>query len=189
MTKISEILLEGNEMIQNLLDVTYIDEQKIHLHISEIDLYEFMHEMLEQLRPLAEQKNIRIDMQLEVSELVIHTDTLKLRRIVDNILSNAIKFSHSGKDVQVMVKDEDDKIVISVKDEGQGMDGEDMKQLFKKFSRLKPIPTAGESSTGMGLYIVKKICEILEGEVWCDSTPGRGSTFYVKIPKKIKASS
>jgi len=74
--------------------------------------------------------------------------------------------------------------VIEVKDQGPGISDEDQKKLFGKFARLSAVPTGGESSTGLGLSIVKKLIEMMNGKVWCESEIGKGSSFFVGFPTK-----
>lgn len=76
----------------------------------------------------------------------------------------------------------DDYAIFAVRDEGLGICCEDQKKLFKKFTRLSSQPTGGESSNGLGLSIVKKLTELMNGKVWCESIPGEGATFKVALP-------
>lgn len=177
-----ELVQESSDMIQNLLDVTYLEERKMNLNLSEIDLYESLAMLCDSFKNTADRKRISIDLEVNTAEFVFITDAQKFRRIADNLVSNAIKYSNYDKKIHIGVTDERDGILLSIKDEGQGMDKVDMAALFTKFSRLKSVPTAGESSTGMGLYIVKKLCEPLGGKVWCESEAGVGSVFYVWLP-------
>ena len=177
-----ELVQESSDMIQNLLDVTYLEERKMNLNLSEIDLYESLSMLCDSFKNTADRKRINIELDVNTTEFVFITDAQKFRRIADNLVSNAIKYSSFDKSIHIGVKDEKDGILLSIKDEGQGMDKADKEALFTKFSRLKSVPTGGESSTGMGLYIVKKLCESLGGKVWCESEPGMGSVFYVWLP-------
>ena len=81
----------------------------------------------------------------------------------------------------VTLKDHEVKVIVSVKDQGTGMTAEDLDKLFKKFQRLSARPTNGEDSFGIGLSIVKKYVELMDGRVWCESEPGKGSTFLVEF--------
>jgi signal transduction histidine kinase len=103
-------------------------------------------------------------------------------QVLDNLISNAIKFSSCGKSVFVHVRGNEHSIYIEVQDEGQGISQEDQKKLFGKFARLSARPTAGESSTGLGLSIVKSMVEAMNGKIWCESEFGQGATFIVELP-------
>jgi signal transduction histidine kinase len=121
-------------------------------------------------------------------------DTDKMREVIDNLISNAIKYSPEGKTITVRVqhsKDDDaedtSSVLVSVRDEGQGLTEDDMKKLFGKFQRLSARPTAGESSTGLGLSIVKQLVELHGGKVWAESEgKNKGSIFRIKLPSASK---
>ncbi|MDP1881910.1 MAG: ATP-binding protein, partial [Bradyrhizobium sp.] len=110
-------------------------------------------------------------------------DTDRMREAIDNLVSNAIKYSPIGGRITVVVTHEQDNTVIRIADEGAGLSPEDLGRLFGRFQRLSAKPTAGESSTGLGLSIVKRIIDMHGGEVTADSAgPGQGSTFTVVLP-------
>jgi signal transduction histidine kinase len=106
-----------------------------------------------------------------------------MREAIDNLISNAIKYSPIGGRISVLVNDEDKRTVIRVADEGAGLSPEDLSRLFGRFQRLSAKPTAGESSTGLGLSIVKRIVDMHGGKVSANSAgPGQGSTFTITLP-------
>jgi signal transduction histidine kinase len=117
------------------------------------------------------------------SNIVTMCDTDRIREAIDNLLSNAIKYSPIGGKISVAVTHEDDNTVIRVADQGAGLSPEDLGRLFGRFQRLSAKPTAGESSTGLGLSIVKRIIDMHGGEVAAKSDgPGQGSTFTIFLP-------
>jgi signal transduction histidine kinase len=103
---------------------------------------------------------------------------------MDNLLSNALKYSPKQSTVIVKASSEGDKTLIWVEDNGPGLSKEEQNRLFDKFSKLSPKPTSNESSTGLGLYIVKKFIDAMKGRVWCESEPGKGSVFIVELPNR-----
>ncbi|PIO48651.1 MAG: hypothetical protein CMR00_04040 [[Chlorobium] sp. 445] len=122
---------------------------------------------------------------------VVFVDPDRMREVMDNLISNAIKYSPEGKSISVRVqhitnsngKKDEQSVLISVRDEGQGLTKEDMQKLFGKFQRLSARPTGGESSTGLGLAIVKQLVELHGGTVWAESEgKDKGSIFRVKLP-------
>ena len=116
-------------------------------------------------------------------ELVGEWDAERLQRVLVNLISNAIKYSPIGGKISVVAGREANKTVIRVVDQGAGLSPEDLGRLFGRFQRLSAKPTAGESSTGLGLSIVKRIVDMHGGEVTADSAgPGQGSTFTVVLP-------
>jgi signal transduction histidine kinase len=110
-------------------------------------------------------------------------DTDRIREAIDNLVSNAIKYSPIGGKIAVGVSHDEDNTIISVTDEGAGLSPEDLGRLFGRFQRLSAKPTAGESSTGLGLSIVKRIVDMHGGEVTAASAgPNKGSTFTIVLP-------
>ena len=108
-------------------------------------------------------------------------DAAQLVQIMDNLVSNAVKYSPSGKNIHVRVREVDGCVRAEVRDEGPGISAEDQKRLFGKFARLTARPTAGEHSTGLGLAIVKRLVESMNGKVWCESELGQGAAFIVEL--------
>jgi signal transduction histidine kinase len=110
-------------------------------------------------------------------------DADRIREAIDNLVSNAIKYSPIGGKINVGVTHESSNTVIRIADEGAGLSPEDLGRLFGRFQRLSAKPTAGESSTGLGLSIVKRIIDMHGGHVTAESSgPGQGSTFTVTLP-------
>jgi signal transduction histidine kinase len=106
-----------------------------------------------------------------------------MREAIDNLVSNAIKYSPIGGKIVLLVSHEQNATVIRIVDEGAGLSPEDLGRLFGRFQRLSAKPTAGESSTGLGLSIVKRIIDMHGGRIAADSSgPGQGSTFTVTLP-------
>src|SRR5206468_5243470 len=115
--------------------------------------------------------------------LTVSGDPDRLREAIDNLVSNAIKYSPIGGEIAISVKRDDDDVLIRVSDNGPGLSPEDMSRLFGRFQRLSAKPTAGESSTGLGLSIVKRIIDMHGGEVSAASAgPGQGSSFTITLP-------
>jgi signal transduction histidine kinase len=104
--------------------------------------------------------------------------------VLDNIVSNAVKYSPHDKQVWVRLKEDkaNKKVRVEVQDEGPGFSEEDKKKLFGKFARLSAKPTGGEHSTGLGLSIVKRLAEAMGANIWCESTLGKGAMFVIEFP-------
>jgi signal transduction histidine kinase len=133
--------------------------------------------------PSAERKGITLSAVI-TPDIHYQGDKTRLREALDNYISNAVKYSPQGKTVTVsLTLAADGKwIEFGVRDQGPGITEEDKPQLFGKFKKLSARPTAGESSTGLGLSIVKAIVELHGGQVGCDSTPGQGAYFWARLP-------
>ena len=139
-------------------------------------------EVAEANQPLAVNKQQTIAVSAPPN-IVTMCDTDRIREAIDNLVSNAIKYSPIGGKISVVVAHEEDSTVIRVTDQGAGLSPEDLGRLFGRFQRLSAKPTAGESSTGLGLSIVKRIIDMHGGEVTATSPgPNKGSTFTVTLP-------
>jgi signal transduction histidine kinase len=103
-------------------------------------------------------------------------------QVLDNLVSNAVKYSPAGTTIVISASQADGKVTVAVKDQGPGLSEEDQKKLFQKFTRLTARPTGGESSNGLGLSIVKRLAEAMNGNVGCHSVLGQGATFFVQLP-------
>ncbi len=127
-------------------------------------------------------KKIQIHSELMPDRCIAWTDRVAVAAVLDNLLSNALKFSENGKEIWVKVHTVQDHIICTVGDEGPGLSVEDQERLFQKGVRLSNSPTGGEPTQGYGLVIAKDLVEKLGGSIWCKSQPGRGAKFHVRLP-------
>lgn len=132
---------------------------------------------------IAEKKGIQIYYTHPSTSALAWTDRVIISAVLDNILSNAVKYTLQGKHIFVMVERSENRILCSVRDEGPGLSKEDQARLFERGVKLSPIPTANESSTGYGLAIAKELIEKVGGSIWCTSMKGKGSTFFFAVPE------
>ncbi|KER09264.1 MAG: hypothetical protein HY22_12970 [[Candidatus Thermochlorobacteriaceae] bacterium GBChlB] len=133
-------------------------------------------------------QNKRQCLQLHLEEnCIVNVDAERMKEVVENLIGNAIKYSPHEKTIWITVaRIGRDKVRFSVRDEGQGLTEEDMKKLFGKFQRLSARPTGGESSTGLGLSIVKKLVELHGGKIWAESEgKDKGATFTVELAAEL----
>jgi signal transduction histidine kinase len=170
------------ELVTNLLDSNRLEAGAMQFHLVEFDIVPFVENTIAQYRVQAEVKNIMLHFRNEATQSVIFADEQAVIQVLDNIISNAVKYSPLGKNIYVRLKSINETISVEVQDEGQGISPEDMTKLFGKFARLSARPTGGEHSTGLGLSIVKKMVEAMNGRVWCESEAGKGATFIVELP-------
>ncbi|MBO9631655.1 MAG: tetratricopeptide repeat-containing sensor histidine kinase [Chitinophagaceae bacterium] len=173
----------GEGLISRILDVEKKDIGHHKLRIENFDLTILTEDVIDNFKVMAHRKDIRLHAELPDKELFILSDKHLVSRICENLLSNAIKYTPKGKNVWVSVNEEQDAISIRVRDEGVGIEKEDMPHLFSKYSKISSQPTDGESSTGLGLSIVKRIVEEINGKISCESEPGKGSLFTVILRK------
>jgi len=170
------------EMVQNLLDANRIERGEMQLNLAPLDLSQTVAAVLETQRPRAVAKQQTLHWQNEAGAVSVLADATVLTQVIENLVSNAVKYSPAGKNIFVRLRRLQEGTLCEVQDEGPGLSAEDQKKLFGKFARLSSKPTGGENSTGLGLSIVKKMVEAMNGRVWCESELGRGATFIVEFP-------
>ena len=169
-------------MVDHLISDAMADAFDITIRREPVDVAALVSEVADANQPLAVNKQQTIKVSAP-SNIVTMCDTDRIREAIDNLVSNAIKYSPIGGKIAVLVTHEEDNTVIRVTDEGAGLSPEDLGRLFGRFQRLSAKPTAGESSTGLGLSIVKRIIDMHGGEVTANSDgPGQGSTFTIVLP-------
>jgi signal transduction histidine kinase/CheY-like chemotaxis protein len=169
-------------MVNDLVSDAMMDALDISIRHEPVDLAAVLAEVVTANRSLADRKRQTIHL---VSPPVRWSscDPDRLREAVDNLLSNAIKYSPAGGHIELSMSGDNESTVIRVSDEGAGLSEEDLGRLFGRFQRLSAKPTAGETSTGLGLSIVKRIVELHGGTVAAESPgPGRGATFTILLP-------
>lgn len=152
--------------------------------MKELDLGEIVRDRVETFRAAAMEKSIAIHSDLGKVRHEVRSVPQDLERILDNFISNAIKFSPKGGEIWVGVREQGSRPSFYVKDAGPGLTEEDQKKIFKKFQRLSARPTGGESSHGLGLAIVKSLADRLQGRVELESIPGKGATFEFVFSEK-----
>ncbi|MBF0318308.1 MAG: HAMP domain-containing histidine kinase [Nitrospirae bacterium] len=168
-------------LLNNLLDVSVIESGRFELRLQKASLKELVSKSVRLNKMAAEGKGISIVENLsDVPEAEF--DPERITQVVDNLLSNAAKFSPAGSTVTVTLREEGGNLYMGVRDEGPGISAEDKVKLFGEFQKLSARPTGGEKSTGLGLAIVKKIIQAHGGDITVESHPGSGAEFIFSIP-------
>ncbi len=175
------------DLLEDLLDITRIETGKLSLELEKVRLPELVRKNLHLNRAIAERK--RIDIRLccneDLPDIII--DPMKIGQVVNNIVSNAIKYSNSGTHIDVGIFRSGDYAAVSVQDEGIGIPSKDLDKIFQPFAKLKQKGTAGETSTGLGLAIVQKIITGHKGRVWVESEEGKGTAVYFTLPLPLQS--
>ena len=170
------------EMVDDLVSDAMADALNITIRREPVDIAILVQEVAEANRPLAARK----EQTILVSAPPDHSamcDVDRIREAIDNLVSNAVKYSPLGGAIDLLVTQEPGGIVVQVKDQGAGLSPEDISRLFGRFQRLSAKPTAGETSTGLGLSIVKRIVDLHGGRIAVESAgPGQGATFKMTLP-------
>jgi signal transduction histidine kinase len=184
--KIYSIVGDGLNMVRNIVDVRKIEEKGLDPYPEKLNLPTVILPIIKQYNVLADKKNIKIQYQ-SPERVEMTTDRNYVCRVMENLLSNALKFSQPGREVAVAVNTNGTHIEISVADQGPGLSEQDLAGLYQKFTKLTPRPTAGETSQGLGLSIVKTLVNCLGGDVECKSVLEKGSTFTVTLPAVLQS--
>ena len=170
------------QMVEDLLDVSAIESGRLVLSLEPTDLVALINRNLALNTILADSKQIRLSFQHEKSLPLMLLDPVKMEQVLNNLISNAVKFSRQGSQVEIGLGRKADQVVILVRDEGQGIPAEEIDELFKWFGRTSVRGTEGERSTGLGLAIARRIVAGHRGRIWVESEVDKGSTFYVSLP-------
>ncbi|HJR06882.1 MAG TPA: ATP-binding protein [Pyrinomonadaceae bacterium] len=172
------------ELVNDLLDAAKLESGALQLEAAPTDLRALVGEICEPLEPLAREKGITLKQELPEALPHVHADRPKLRRILVNLLSNALKFTPKGGQVSVRAgcAEGDAGIHIAVTDTGVGIAAEDIETLFDKYEQARNRATRGEKGTGLGLYITKQLVELHGATIHVESEVGHGSTFSFTLP-------
>lgn len=173
------------QLIIDLLEGAALQSKDIKLSMKPVNIGYILQKVVSEYSIRAEQKSQKIISDIP-EMLIAEVDSIWLTHALENILSNAVKYSPLDGLINVTCKEENELLIISVKDDGPGFTKEDKELLFGKFQRLSAKPTGGETSTGLGLSIVKDIIDKHNGKTEVESEYGKGSTFIISIPIKSK---
>ncbi len=169
---------------QEVTKILSLESTNIHLEFDTASLNDVIKDVYQRNQIAAKNKSINLFTELMEKLPDAEFDPQKIDEVVDNLVSNAIKFTPNGGIIRVKSGKELNNLVVEVSDNGLGLSEDDLKHTFKRGAKLSAQPTAGESSTGLGLWIVKKLIESHKGRVWVKSALGKGSTFAFSIPLK-----
>lgn len=169
-------------MLEDLLDVSQIEAGKLQLKIESVDLVELVRHCVSLNTVIAEQKRITIGFEANGKFPLVSIDSHKVQQVINNLISNAIKYSHPDTHIQVSLSAQNNELKCKIEDQGQGIPADEIEHLFKPFSRTSVRTTAGEKSAGLGLAIAKKIIQGHGGDIRVESQVGKGSCFGFTLP-------
>jgi two-component system, sensor histidine kinase and response regulator len=186
-----ELILESSDLMINLvnelLEAAKIESGKLRLEKILLNLNEISEASYKKNLAASDMKKQKIIYNPEPNDdAFIYGDNLRIQEVVDNLVSNAIKYSPFGKTIEISIRKRIDEyglkmVRIEVSDEGPGMTEDDKKKLFGKFQKLSAQPTGGEVSSGLGLSIVKQLVDLHDGKIWVESEVGKGTKFIVEF--------
>jgi PAS domain S-box-containing protein len=171
-------------LINEILDLSKIEAGRLELHIEEVDVGALIQDVATTAEALAARNGNRLEVRCPADVGTIHTEPIRVRQIILNLLSNACKFTEKGEVTLTVERDRPDGawFTFTVADSGIGMTAEQMAKVFEEFSQADSSTTRRYGGTGLGLAISRRLCHLLGGSIAVDSTPGVGSTFTVRLP-------
>ena len=179
--KAEDVFRHSFELTDSLVFQGKVDSNSLELKMQTIDLNSFIHQLIDTFIPIANNKGIEINFTTDISPKIT-SDKFMLKRIIDNLLSNAIKYSMLDSNIWISLVANDDTVELSIKDSGPGFTDVDKNKLYERFTKLSAQPTGNESSSGLGLFIVKTLCDRMNIKINLASKVGQGTTFILTIP-------
>ena len=179
--KAKDVAKQNTDLVGRILDIQSIESTE-KIILQKINIFDILNPVVESFKELAASKKIMLSQSPLTGNVMVPANEDYIQQIFENLLSNSLKFSYPQSSVYVTLRYTKSHVYISVKDEGQGFDEEDKKNLFKKFQKLSAQPTSGEQSSGLGLAIVKKYVDAMNGTISCESQKGKGAEFIVQLP-------
>lgn len=185
--EILETILQSNtalyQLVQTLLDVYRFDSGAKEMHLRKCNLASIITQMVTQIMPLAQEKGVALKSILPAKSQEMLCDEDEIRRVIQNLIDNSLKFTPTGGSITVSMSQDEQKTTIMVTDTGKGVPEENKPKLFQRFWQAG---STGRyyASTGLGLYLSRRIVEAHNGQIWCESEIGKGSTFQFELPTK-----
>ncbi len=170
------------DLISDLLDMVQIESGKYRLQPEPLLLSQLGHESLIALKGSFDNKEIKASLTVGTGELKVKLDHQKGLQILNNLLSNALKFTPRGGSVEILIENRGRMVELEVRDSGPGIPEAELPKMFEKFTKLSTQATEGEKSTGLGLTIVKQLLDLHKGEIRVKSKVGAGTSFFVLLP-------
>lgn len=185
--KYNELILQAANrmklMINRILDLNAIEHRAVNVKIEKVNMRDLIADATSQVKELCAEKKLKISVSPFKVETFADVDPGYMLQVLENLLTNAIKFSPPDRQIFIENENSGDTLKIIVRDEGPGLTEEDMNLIFQKYQQLSAKPSFGEDSSGLGLYLSKKYIETMNGKIWCESTHGSGASFIVELAR------
>lgn len=174
-------------LVDDLLDLDKIESRKMSVEIEEVDLTKLMQDIYLGMQPLFEKKSLQVEWQIDAPLPTIQSDPYKIRQVLTNLLSNALKFTpEGGLTLSAGRLPEDAGVFLRIEDTGIGIPPEELPKIFNAFHQVDGTMTREFGGVGLGLAIVKELVSLLKGEIGVESTVGKGTTFIVSLPYRFR---
>lgn len=198
LTKAHEATTHLGQLFQDLLTTSQADDNRLPSHPKVTEMGSLLERIAEDLRFGAEKKGLKMEFVIGVPEIArsdgggskniirplyyTEVDPDRIREVIGNLFDNALKYTETGK-ISIGITGNDKVVQLWISDTGTGIPSEDIPHLFQRFYRVDSSETRAVGGTGLGLYICRKILELYHGRIWVESTVGKGSTFYINLPR------
>ncbi len=185
---VETIIRNGKELlklINNMLDFAKLEEGNLTINLQQFNIKELIKKITEDLCIFANQKNIGLETHINIQNVIVINDPIRLQKLLTNLIYNAIKFTETGS-VSVELKElNQDKIIITIQDTGIGISETDLEYIFQAFRQVDQSKTRSYQGTGLGLAIVKHLLDLMGGNITVESLLGEGSIFRVELPRTV----
>ena len=170
-------------LVQDILTISQIESGEIKMHFENFDILDLCHEIIDQVEGKAEKKGVELKIPKKLKPVIVNGDYRRIYQVMINLITNAIKYTKKGGWAKISFKEIDDKVEVSVEDNGRGIPQLDLGRIFERFYRVEKSRSREKGGTGLGLSIVKHILERHESEISVESTYKVGSKFYFSLKK------
>jgi signal transduction histidine kinase len=167
-------------LVSDILDIERIESGRMPMQLQPENARELVQRSVESITSVADAAGIKLVCRAEPIPLIVDPD--KVQQTLTNLLSNAIKFSDRGSEVGVEVERQNGSALFSVRDQGRGIPADKLETIFRRFEQVDPSDSRQKGGTGLGLAIARSIVRMHGGQIWVESTLGRGSTFFFTVP-------
>lgn len=174
-------------LINDILDISKIEAGRTELEVSRVVLNDILERSLILVKEKAHKHGIKLSLNMDKPDTEIEADERKLKQIIYNLVSNAVKFTPDGGNIGIEVKTQKDSVSVSVWDTGLGIEKENQERIFNPFVQLESPYSKKFQGTGLGLAITRKLVEMHGGKISVESEPGKGSRFTFTLPVKLNA--
>ena len=173
---------QGVNLIRDFVDNEFLESSSLVLRLERADLVAWLRTTMEEYERSAQHLHLSFEVEATAQPLYVHFDVNKLQQVINNLVSNAIKFTPDGGRIAVSVERRNDRALLRVADTGIGIPADLQESLFDKFTKARRPGLRGERTTGLGMSVIKTIVGLHQGRIWLESAEGQGTTFYVELP-------
>jgi signal transduction histidine kinase len=174
---------KSTDLIQELLEISVLENEEFKIDREKTILKEYLLQTISHFQDRAKQKGVDLNVEVEKDVLTVAIDQKRFGRVIDNLLTNALKFTSAPGQVSIESYETDKSVIVKVKDSGIGIPKDMQQHIFDKFSKARRQGLEGEQSTGLGMSIVKQIVELHKGKIWVESAENVGTEFFIELPK------